>query len=128
MKELELVGKVFSGKGGGQKFVKLPWANRQITAKLGFAPYFGTLNIRLSRDSVAKRRLLEKAVALMVYPTEGYSTGKLFKATINTVECGIVIPEVPGYPSDILEIIASVNLREKLQLSDGDEIAVIISI
>ena len=127
MKEIELSGKVFSGKGRGKKFLKLPWVKQQITAKLGFTPYLGTLNIQVSSDSAAKRKLLENVESMLVYPVEGYCTGKLFRAAIGPVECGIVVPGVLGYPNDILEVIAPVNLREKLQLADGDEITVKVS-
>jgi len=128
VKEIKLSGKVFSGKGGGKKFLQLPWVNQQITAKLSFTPYLGTLNIQLSSDSTPKRKLLENVGSLMVYPAEGYCNGKLFKASIGTVECSIVIPDVAGYPNDILEVIAPVNLRDKLQLADGDEITVTVSL
>ena len=126
MKEIKINGKVFSGKGGGKNFLKLPWVKQQITTKLRFTPFLGTLNIQISRDSAGKRKLLENVPSMMVYPAEGYFKGKIFKATIGTVECGIVIPEVVGYPKDYIEIIAPVNLREKLQLSDGDEITVTV--
>lgn len=126
VKEIKIIGKVLSGKGGGRSFLKLPWVKQQITAKLLFTPYLGTLNIQISSDSTGKRKLLEKVASMMVYPAEGYSTGKIFKATIDTVKCGIVIPEVVGYPQNLIEIIAPVNLREKLQLSDGDEIIVTV--
>jgi CTP-dependent riboflavin kinase len=31
----------------------------------------------------------------------------------------VVIPEVPGYPEDVIEVISPINLREKLHLVDG---------
>lgn len=126
VKEIKLNGKVFSGKGGGKSFLKLPWVKKQIIAKLGFTPYLGTLNIQISSDSAGKRKMLEKLASMMVYPAEGYSTGKIFKATIDTVKCGIVIPEVVDYPQNLIEIIAPVNLREKLQLADGYEITITV--
>jgi riboflavin kinase len=119
---------VFSGKGGGKKFLELQWVKRQINAVLGFTPYAGTLNIRLSDKSAEHRELLENAASLTVRPVEGYYSGKLFKASIGMLECAIVIPEVAGYPENVLEIIAPVNLREKLQLADGDEITVTVSL
>ncbi len=124
MEKIKLDGKIFSGKGGGRKFLKLPWVKQQITAKLGFTPYTGTLNLQLSDKSAAKRKLLDTTAAMTVYPAEGYCRGKLFKASIGTVECGVVIPEVAGYPHDIIEVIAPMNLREMLKLADGDEITV----
>ena len=128
MEKIKFSGKVFSGKGGGKKFLDLPWVKRQINAILGFTPYAGTLNIRLSDESVERRKLLEKAASITIYPAEGYCSGKLFKASIGVLECAIVIPEVAGYPEDVLEIIAPVNLREKLQLEDGDEITVTVNL
>ena len=127
MEKIKFSGKVFSGKGGGKKFLDLHWVKRQINAILSFTPYAGTLNIRLSDESVESRKLLENAASLTVRPAEGYYSGKLFKASIGMLECAIVIPEVAGYPENVLEIIAPVNLREKLQLADGDEITVTVS-
>ena len=127
MKKIEFSGKVFSGKGGGKKFVEFEWVKRQINAILGFTPYAGTLNIRLSDKSAEQRKLLENAASLTVRPVEGYSNGKVFKAYLGTLECAIVIPEVAGYPENVLEIIAPVNLREKFHLADGDEITVTVS-
>lgn len=128
MEKIKFSGKVFSGKGGGKKFLELQWVKRQINAILGFTPYAGTLNIRLSDESVTRRKLLGKAASMTVYPAEGYRNGKLFKASIGTLECAIVIPEVAGYPENVLEIIAPVNLREKFQLADGDDITVTVNL
>jgi riboflavin kinase len=126
VEKIKLSGKIFSGKGGGRKFLQIPWVTQQVTAKLGFTPYTGTLNLQLSDKSTPKRKLLDNAAAMTVYPAEGYCKGKLFKAAIGTVECGVVIPEVAGYPPGIIEVIAPVNLRETLRLADGDEIAVTV--
>ncbi len=128
MEKIEFNGKVFSGKGGGKRFLDLQWVKRQINAVLGFTPYAGTLNMRLSDESVAHRKLLEKAASMTVYPADGYSSGKLFKASIGMLECAIVIPEVVGYPPDVLEVIAPVNLRDQLQLADGDEVTVTVNL
>jgi CTP-dependent riboflavin kinase len=39
---------------------------------------------------------------------------------MGSVECAVVFPEVADYPEDVIELIASTNLREKLHLVDGD--------
>ncbi|MEM3054151.1 MAG: DUF120 domain-containing protein, partial [Candidatus Bathyarchaeia archaeon] len=54
-----LKGKVFSGTGEGAKFMELPWVKKQMEEKLGFAPYPGTLNIKLSKDEVKLKKLLK---------------------------------------------------------------------
>jgi riboflavin kinase len=126
VKKIKLSGKVFSGRGEGEKFLELPWVKRQIKEKLGFTPYLGTLNVRLSEESAKRRKLLEKAAFVQVCPAEDYCNGKIFKASVGVLECAIVIPEVTGYAADVLEIIAPANLREKLQLADGDQITITV--
>jgi riboflavin kinase len=128
LKKIKLSGKVFSGQGEGEKFLELPWVKRQVKEKLGFIPYHGTLNVRLSEESAKRRKLLEKVASMKVCPAEGYCSGKIFKAFVGMLECAIVIPEVAGYPRDVLEIIAPANLREKLQLADGDKITVTVNL
>ena len=128
MKRINFSGTVFSGGGEGKKFLCLPWVKRQIKQKLGFAPYLGTLNVMLSEESAKRRKLLEKAHSLKICPADGYCNGLLFKASIGTLECAIVVPEVAGYPKTLLEIIAPVNLRETLQLEDGGEVTITVSL
>lgn len=94
--------------------------------KLGFNPYPGTLNLQLDDESMKKRQLLTEDAALGVCTSEGCCTGLLFKATIEVVSCGVVIPQVEGYPCDVLEVVADVNLRQKLGLSDGDRVEVTV--
>ncbi len=119
---------MFFGKGEGKEFLDLPWVKQQIEEKLGFTPYPGTLNIQLTTEGANRRKLLEKIQSIKVYPADGYCTGLIFKAFIGKLECAIIIPQTTDYPKDILEIIAPSNLREKLQLEDGDEITVTVSL
>ena len=112
---------VFSGKGEGAKFIKLPWVRKQITEKLGFTPHPGTLNIKLTRESLKLRTLLGKTGAIEISPAAGFHRGRCFQAyLINNLKCAVVIPETPDYPRDVIELIAPINLREKLRLRDGD--------
>jgi riboflavin kinase len=128
LKKIKLSGKVFSGRGEGEKFLELPWVKRQVKEKLDFIPYHGTLNIMLSEESAKRRKLLEKATSMKVCPAEGYCSGEIFKVFVGMLECAIVIPDVEGYPGNVLEIIAPANLREKLQLADGDKITVTVNL
>ena len=59
MKRIKLDGKVFSGRGEGKKFIELPWVKRQIIKKLGFKPYLGTLDVKLTEKSAKKRKILD---------------------------------------------------------------------
>ena len=121
MKTLRIKGIVFSGKGEAAKFIELPWVKRQIEEKLGFTPHSGTLNIKLSKEQFEHRTLLENAEAIEILPIKGFSRGRCFKANLlNKLKCAIVIPEILDYPEDVIEVIAPTNLREKLELEDGD--------
>jgi riboflavin kinase len=124
LKKIELTGRVFSGKGEGRKFLELQWVKQQIEEKTGFNPYGGTLNLRLSREDAEKRNVLEKSAVMKICPPEGYCSGLAFKASIDTQECAIVIPLTKDYPKDVLEVVASTNLRDRLHLRDDDEVTV----
>jgi len=120
---VSLKGKVFSGTGEGQKYVRLAWVKKQIEQKVGFTPYVGTLNIRLTEESILKKRLSIKGSPLQIVPAAGYCRGKLYRALLSGgVEVAVVIPEVPDYPENVLEVVSSENLRKKLKLNDGDTV------
>jgi len=104
LRQLVFEGKVYTGTGQGKKFVFLPWVKRQIEEKLGFSPYAGTLNIHLTKESTKMRLLIEKAKGIEVIPEKGY------------------------YPGDVLEIIAPVCLRQRLNLTDGNLVAVTVDV
>ena len=124
--KIKLAGKVFTGQGEGRKYVELEWVKQQVKEKLGFCPYPGTLNLRLDEENVKRRVLLEKDATLRLCHSEGYCTGLLFKASLDSVECGVVIPQVEGYPDDVLEVVASVNLKQRLRLLDGDLVMITV--
>jgi riboflavin kinase, archaea type len=120
-------GKVYSGRGEGKRFLELPWVRRQIQQKLGFTPYTGTLNLRLLNQDIEKRKQLQTEKAIVVEPEAGYCPGSLFKANITKVKCAVIFPLVPKYPTDVLEIIAPLYLRGKLNLADGTLVAVTVT-
>jgi riboflavin kinase len=125
--EIVLKGKVFSGNKRGTLFVDLPWVKKQINEKLGFTPYIGTLNLRLPNKTALDR--LREAEGIIIVPEKGYCEGKCFKALImKKVEGAVVLPGVPDYPPDLLEVLAPVNLRKKLGLRDGMEVEVTIKL
>jgi riboflavin kinase len=126
--KIQLTGKVFTGKGEGKQYVERPWVQHEIETKLGFTPYAGTLNLSLTPESAKQRKAIEKFADLRVCATHGCCGGILFKAQIDKMDCGVVIPELEEYPPDVLEVIAYAYLREKLGLRDGDEVAVMVTV
>ena len=128
MRQVSFEGTIYSGKGVGKNFVALPWVTAQIESKLGFSPYQGTLNLRLTEESKEKRKLLDPEKGITVQPQTGYLPGVLFQATISGLECAIVLPLIPDYPSDVLEVISPLYLRGKLGLSDGKKVTVWVTL
>jgi len=125
VRKITLKGRVLSGGGTGSFFVKLPWAKKQFKEKLGFNPYPGTLNLQLtSRMDIEN---LRKAEGIKIEPQEGFHGGRCFKALVmEKVWSAVVTPDVQGYPRDLLEILAPVNLRKALELKDGMEVEVTV--
>jgi riboflavin kinase len=126
LKDLILEGIIITGEGNGKRYLSLPWVKQQIEEKLGFTPYPGTLNLRLTADSTKHRGFLSKVQTTAVCPAEGYCVAGLFKGDISGLECAVVLPEVSGYPENLLEVVAPLNLRDRLQLEDGDSIEVTV--
>jgi len=126
-KEIILKGKVISGNNQGKLFVSLPWVKKQIKTKLGFDSYIGTLNLRLENEK--EINILRNTKGITIIPEAGYCEGKCFKALImKQVKGAVVLPNIPDYPSDLLEVLAPVNLRKTLGLEDGSLVEVTVKI
>lgn len=125
---IELKGRVFTGQGEGRKYIERPWVRREIEEKLGFTPYAGTLNLRLSTESERRRSVLEESEFLRICEARGCCSGLIFSASIGELNCAVVIPELEGYPKNVLEVIAWTKLRERFGLQDGDEVTITVHI
>jgi CTP-dependent riboflavin kinase len=74
-------------------------------------------------EGIDNFKLLKKAKAIEI--AKGFRRGRCFNACfMDTLKCAIVIPEVENYPENILEVVASINLRQKFKLKDGDTVDV----
>jgi len=120
-------GKIVTGIGVGGSFMGLEWVRRQIHEKLGFEPYVGTLNLKMDEENSSKfHSYLESREGIPIEPADAsYYAGMCHRMKINeSVDGAIVVPLVPNYPHDQIEIIAPVNLREAFGLEDGSEITI----
>lgn len=114
----EIKGVVVSGSGTAKLYVGLPWVRRQLREKLGFEPYPGTLNLKVEK---ADRKTLEEKARIEITPAEGFYRGLLTEVLVEgSIKAAVVIPLKPGYPGDLVEVVAAENLRKKLRLKDGD--------
>ncbi len=126
--EFILQGTVVSGIGEGRYYMSLAPYVQQFSEKIGFAPYPGTLNIRLEPSSLQVRKRLDQLewVQIQGFTAEGRTFGnaRCLPCRIEGIPCGIVIPGRTHYPDDVLELIAPVSLRESLRVDDTDEVKV----
>lgn len=113
--------------GVGSLFVSLDWVKEQIREKFGFDPYVGTLNLKMDRDTSSKYQSFTKSRGgILIEPIDDKSCrGKCFEIRIqDEVDGALVIPLVPNYHHNQIEVIAPVNLRKVLGLEDGDEVTI----
>jgi riboflavin kinase len=125
---LELEGNILSGLGEGQYYVNIPGYRKQFEEKLCFSPFPGTLNIKISGNSLT---VLNRLLELPAVQIEGFRDGKrtfgggrCYPVSVRGMEAAVIAPERTHYPSDLIEIIAPVKLRDTLSLKDGDSVVI----
>ena len=127
-------GVVVSGSGEGKYYVGQDEYFMQFQDKLSFRPFLGTLNIRLKtvHDIKAKNEMEKmKPVVMHGFKKENRSFGNInsYPCMINRkIRGAVIIPQRTHHPSDIVEIIAPVDVRKALSVKESDYINVEIRI
>jgi riboflavin kinase len=125
-----LEGTVFMGLGEGAYYITKEHYRKQFIEKLGFDPYPGTLNVKLTSDYDIKTR-----TELEAYPAVEIEGFKSEDRTFGLVKCYPVMVDnkVKGamisalrthYDVSVIEIIAPVCLRKHLNLKDGSKVKI----
>ena len=122
-----LSGRIVTGVGEGSYYMSQTHYIRQFEKEAGFAPYPGTLDIKLEKDSVGSKemiaRLPSKEVPGFETKERAFGPVKFFPAKLRKLKVVIILPLRSHY-TDILELIAPQNLRKALRLNDGDLVRV----
>jgi riboflavin kinase len=132
-KDLMITGSVFTGLSEGSYYMSLDGYRKQFISKLGFDPFPGTLNLRVSKEELNERKILDTYPFVYI---EGfanakrtYGPAKCFRAIVNEkVKSAIVLPIRAHYGEDVVELIAPVSLRKQFKLVDGDKVNVRVPI
>jgi len=125
-----LEGFLFTGLGEGAYYVTIEGYRKQFMEKLGFDPYPGTLNLKLTTEyDVKTMSELEAypAIEIQGFKDESRTFGsvKCYPAIINNKVKGAVVYALRShYNASVLEIIAPVFLRGRLKLKDGNKVKV----
>ncbi|HEY6283735.1 MAG TPA: DUF120 domain-containing protein, partial [Nitrososphaerales archaeon] len=128
--ELEFRGILFTGLNEGGYYVSLKGYSKSFSRAIGFEPYPGTLNLRLTDEAMVEQRRrmgLLNGIDIPGFTDEKRSYGpvKVFRAKIAGRYPGAVLAiERTHYDNTVLEVIAPQNLRKALKLKDGDECSV----
>ena len=141
----DVIGRVFSGKGTGQKFMKLAGYEQAFQAKTGEEFFPGTLNVQVAfadvRQFFQPKKIIkipgfkekgEKFGAVTLYPArlkiykfEGSSLKLPFKRYLKQEKIWVVRPQKTGYNSRVIEILHQENLRQKFSLKDDSLLEII---
>jgi riboflavin kinase len=123
-------GEVFEGYGEGAYYMSRRGYYTQFIEKLGFQPFPGTLNLKLTRphDLEMRRQLdLLPGVKIEGFDEDDRAFGSVrcFKAVINEeINGAVILISRTHYSFSTLEVISAINLRKQLNLQNGDNIAV----
>ena len=129
--KLTVSGKIVGGDGKGAFFTQLDWVRKQCRDKLGFNPFPGTLNLEIDeKKAPVITALCRKYGPTLEPPDANWCTGHVYPASIMGVNGAIVAPadDVRVHADHIIELIAPTSLKEALDVGDGDDILLTITL
>ncbi len=125
-----LMAEVFSGMKEGAYYMSRPGYVMGFKEVLGYIPFPGTLNLRVRGEDVSKirewrRRVRPKIVPGFIEAGRTFGDVEVLPVSLNgSVEAHAIFPLRRHYGDDVLEIIHPESLRIKLNVKDGDIVAV----
>ncbi len=124
---VKLTGTIQSGAGKGAYFTSLGWVISQLRKEMGFAPFPGTLNVRVADDDLPKMKAFFSEKDFELVPDDPqFCSAKVKKVKVNGITGVAVFPseDVRIHGNEIVEIISSCHIKDALRLSDGDEVTI----
>jgi len=115
---MKIRGAVLSGLGKGSYYVSLEPYRKFFEKLLGKSIFCGTLNVCLQDGTWSD-------LPLKLYnPPNNFSPVYYVRARVFSEEVILVRPVKSRHPQNVIEIVASSNLRKKYRLKDGDVIEI----
>ncbi len=128
--EIEIQGSVVGGLGEGAYYVDL--YRTRFKKALGFDPYSGTLNVKVTTEESRKAiNQMKNSPPIIVtgFTKEGRTFGDVicYRVKVNNkIEATVVIAQRTHHSEDILEVIAPVNIRKALKLKSDDQVTLTV--
>ena len=120
-----LTGTYTLGAGKAAFFTQLDWVKDQCLAKLGFAPFPGTLNLEIPRSGLfVLEAMADCDTPVLVSDTPDFCSAQVIPVFIGAVKGALILPDkdVRIHKKSVIEILAPVNLRERLGLDEGSTV------
>ncbi|MFB6166886.1 MAG: DUF120 domain-containing protein [Candidatus Nanohaloarchaea archaeon] len=123
---MQVSGQVEDGLGRGADYVGMEEYQERFREKLGFSPFPGTLNLRMDEEGLEEIESRSPSETIEGFEVEGerYSAVDAYMVEVEGLEAAILEMEITDHPPEVAEIVAPVNLREELELEDGEEVDV----
>lgn len=130
---LTLEGTITTGMGEGRHYISLPGYQTQFESKLGYTPFPGTLNVELDETSVRARPQLSVQPSVAIDSWEDgdrtFGAATCYPARLEAdghqyQPAHVIVPDRTHHDDENLELIAADNLRDELDLTDDDTLAI----
>lgn len=122
-----LKGTIQKGAGQGAYFTSLEWVKEQFQKAMGFAPYPGTVNVRIAYEDLPRLDEFFGARDFEIVPPDSrFCAGSFKRVRINGLRGAAVFPsdEVRIHGREIIEIICERHVKDTLHLKDGDPVLI----
>jgi len=131
---VELKGTLVSGMGEGAYYMSLKGYTKQFKEKIGYVPFPGTLNVKLSKKEhieTVSQFYNRDCILINGFSDEKRTYGwvKCFNAKLNNlIDCELVILERTHHDNSVIELISKINIRKTAKLKDGSNLTIKIPI
>jgi riboflavin kinase len=124
---MKIKGLVTSGSQKGSYFMSKEIYIRQFQEKLGFRPFKGTFNILIEKEYLENIHEIREKNAEIVNGEGDFGDVEFIEATLQgQLEGAVIFPVKTHHPEEFLEFITSENVRETLNVRDGDSVTISI--
>ncbi|MBW2977933.1 CTP-dependent riboflavin kinase [Candidatus Woesearchaeota archaeon] len=124
---LTLKGILVKGLGKAGYFIKKQGYKNSFIELLGYTPWPGTLNIKLTLPFTTDVLDKIKPIIIEGFKEKDKTFGKIkcYPCIISEdIKTHLIIPEKTKYDKNIIEIISPIYLRKALNITDDDKIII----